>query len=166
MHTELQPNSAKTSDGRDASRAAALFLDVIPHAMKTLRRELRASPSANLTMPQYRILAQLYLEPANNKALAESLGVSLPAASRMVKSLVGRKLVESTQNLLDKREVRLRLTKAGQRKFELISDALRIGLTQRFEQLDGASLDQIENGLLSIQAILGKMNIELDVNRH
>jgi DNA-binding MarR family transcriptional regulator len=166
MHTNLQTDIIEKSAGRDASQAAALFLEVIPHAMKTLRRELRSSTSANLSMPQYRILAQLSVEPANNKALAESLGVSLPAASRMVKSLVGRKLVESTQNLLDKREVRLRLTKAGQRKFELISDALRIGLTQRFEQLDAVSLDQIENGLRSIQAILGKMSIELDVNRH
>lgn len=158
--------SKESSEDGQPSQVAALFLDVIPTAMKCLRRELRSIPSANLTMPQYRILAQLYLEPANNKALAESLGVSLPAASRMVKSLVGRKLVESTQNLLDKREVRLRLTKAGQRKLELVTEALRDGLTHQFEQLDPQSLDQIQSGLKSIQSVLGKITIQLDTNRH
>lgn len=156
----------KVARETQAARVAELFLAVIPTAMKTLRRELRSTSSANLTMPQYRILAHLYFEPANNKALAENLGVSLPAASRAVKSLVGRKLVESTQNILDKREVRLRLTKAGQRKFELISEALKEGLTNRFEQLDTASTQQILVGLSSIQAVLGKISIELDTNRH
>jgi DNA-binding MarR family transcriptional regulator len=166
MQLELGSEKKITRESQP-SRVAELFLEVIPTAMKTLRRELRAcSPSANLTMPQYRILAHLYYEPANNKALAENLGVSLPAASRAVKSLVGRKLVESTQNLLDKREVRLRLTKAGQRKYELISEALREGLTARFEQLDAASVQQIQIGLSSIQAVLGKISIELDTNRH
>lgn len=159
-------NSKENREESQPSQVAALFLDIIPMAMKCLRRELRSIPSANLTMPQYRILAQLYLEPANNKALAESLGVSLPAASRMVKSLVGRKLVESTQNLLDKREVRLRLTKAGQRKLELVTEALRDGLTHQFEQLDARSLDQIQSGLKSIQSVLGKITIQLDTNRH
>ncbi len=159
-------NEKKVTRETQAARVAELFLEVIPTAMKTLRRELRSTPSANLTMPQYRILAHLYFEPANNKALAENLGVSLPAASRAVKSLVGRKLVESTQNLLDKREVRLRLTKAGQRKYELISEALKEGLTNRFEQLDAASVQQIQIGLSSIQSVLGKISIELDTNRH
>lgn len=150
----------------DARRVASLLLDVVPLAMRELRKELRTGKDTDLTIAQFRILAHLWCEPTNNKALAEALGVSVPAASRMVKLLVQRKYVESTQGLSDKREVRVRLTKGGERRFELARESVRSGLSERLNSVQSLRLRKAETGLSAIKNILSELHLAADRNRH
>jgi DNA-binding MarR family transcriptional regulator len=137
-----------------ASETASLLLEVVPFAMRRLRKEVRRARRRDLTLPQFRILALLWCEPSSNKALAETLGVSVPATSRMVKLLAGRNLVESTQGTRDKRQVEVRLTSAGSRCFAETKEAVRAALSEELRNLSDGNLRQAQSGLHAIKAIL------------
>ena len=162
METLLTPQENR--EQYDARQVAAALLEVVPLAMRQLRKELRIG--SDLTIAQFRILAHLGCEPANNKTLAEALGVSVPATSRMVKLLVQRKYVESTQGLSDKREVLVRLTKGGERRFELVREAVREGLAQRLESVAPSRLRKAESGLRAMKSILAELHLANDRQRN
>jgi DNA-binding MarR family transcriptional regulator len=83
-------------------------------------------------------------EPRPVNAIAEELGLSLPAASRAVDGLVGRGLVSRTEDTADRRVKQIALTAEGraitQRLFEL-----RVAGIQEFV----ASLDEDERRRLA-----------------
>lgn len=80
----------------------------------------------------------------------------------MVKLLVQRRYVESTQGLADKREVRVRLTKGGERRFEIAREAVKNGLTRRLETIANSRLTKAETGLSAIKSILGELHLAGD----
>jgi DNA-binding MarR family transcriptional regulator len=95
-----------------------LILDSVPTAMRTIRREMRFHAKSQLSVPQFRILVFLFKEDdATASALAEWQGVSLPAVSKMITLLVTKKFIVRTPNVTDRRSVRLKLTKKGERFF-------------------------------------------------
>ncbi len=71
----------------------------------------------DLSFTQIKALCALELdgEERSVKALAESLGVSLPAMSRAVDGLFERGLVEREEDPADRRMKRVRLTSAGRK---------------------------------------------------
>ena len=86
---------------------AALYMEVVPQAMREFRKDMRRSRSSCLSVPQFRILAHLRRESANNRALAEIQGVSVAARSRMVYWLCKHNLVERQKYARDRRQVQV-----------------------------------------------------------
>lgn len=86
---------SKTSVAADsASGCAAEILDVVPVVMCFIRTQMRRHRGADLSVPQFRTLAYLSHQPGTSlSALAEFLGLSLPATSRLVDGLVRKSLV-------------------------------------------------------------------------
>src|ERR1035437_2882643 len=125
------------TEDRSAANLAALYKEVVPKAMREFRKEMRGSRSAALTVPQYRILALLYYENANNRELSEQLGVSVAAMPRMVDGLSERDLVERKQNRGDRRMVQVQLTRKGREYFAKFRREARARLQKRFASLDG-----------------------------
>jgi DNA-binding MarR family transcriptional regulator len=78
------------------------------------------------------------------KALAESLGISLPAMSRAIDGLVERRLVGREEDRIDRRVKRVRLTDAGRRVPAALNEA-------RLSTLEGlmSSLGEEEAGALA-----------------
>ncbi|MDV6373455.1 MarR family winged helix-turn-helix transcriptional regulator [Deinococcus arenicola] len=64
--------------------------------------------------------------PISLTALAEHLGVSLPATSQLIQELVGRKLMERRENPQDRREKLLALSEKGQ-QFLSVKEKTMIG---------------------------------------
>jgi DNA-binding MarR family transcriptional regulator len=138
-----------------APAVADLFLEVVPGAMKELRRMGRGFENGSLTIAQFRILACLGCENAsNNKLLAESTGVSVAATSRMVDLLVKRGLVERLQGTKDRREIELRLSPKGLQEFETVRIFIRKQLTQRLELMPEKELLKAAQGLQALQGML------------
>jgi DNA-binding MarR family transcriptional regulator len=88
----------------------------------------------DLTFPQWRILTIIGEHEANThvKGVGQRAGVSAPSASRLLRRLEDRGLIELQRDAQDRRFVRVRLTEAGhaarnhviERRRVLIRDAL------------------------------------------
>ncbi|MHB8632955.1 MAG: MarR family winged helix-turn-helix transcriptional regulator [Thermoplasmatota archaeon] len=115
-----------------ARRAAALALDTGLQLLCFLRAEARLRKPGDLSMPQFRFLHMLRTKPEDSlSAIAEDLGVSPPALSRMVDGLVERGLVERTTASGDRRRVELALTPAGDALMREVRAGIVEGLAQR-----------------------------------
>lgn len=135
------------------SELAAHLLDVIPRTMNHIRSEVRGLAKPHLPVPQFRILARLSKGPANNSQLAEWMGVSLPAMSRMVDGLVKRGLVSRSRETFDRRQVQLDLTSKGKEQFQDIRAGMLNQLAGRLTALDPEKRDRLRQGLSVLDEI-------------
>jgi DNA-binding MarR family transcriptional regulator len=81
------------------------------------------------------------------KALAESLGVSLPAMSRAVDGLFERGLVDRREDPLDRRVRQVRLTGAGRRVPQALNDARLSALQELMGSLEDEEAAVLERAL-------------------
>ena len=115
MIAELE-EPAETSDVVDAGAIdlAPVLMQVLLHGIYAVRAVLRKPEAGDLTMPQFRLLVALTKRSgASLCQAAEVMGLSAPAASRLVDGLVGRALVTREELASDRRRVSLALTPAG-----------------------------------------------------
>jgi DNA-binding MarR family transcriptional regulator len=107
--------------------------------MRYIRSQMRSHRYHRLSVPQFRalIFASIQEGPALSD-LAEHLGLSLPATSRMVDQLVRQGLLERRQAASDRRCVSLSPTRRGRAAFQRAREATRAALAERF----GAVSDQ------------------------
>jgi DNA-binding MarR family transcriptional regulator len=65
------------------------MLDGMPPVMWFMRRQMRRHPTRGVSVPQYRVLVILDSIPSPSlSTVADNLGLSLPATSRVVTGLV------------------------------------------------------------------------------
>jgi DNA-binding MarR family transcriptional regulator len=118
--------------------------------MGEIRRELRTHRGAGLTIPQFRVLALLHGEEKTNKDLAESIGLSVAAMSRLVQTLVDEGWLEKSAGKNDRRELRIRLSPQGRKSFEKIRTKARQGLATRLEALSPSDRKLLEQGFRAL----------------
>jgi DNA-binding MarR family transcriptional regulator len=87
------------------------------------------------------------------KALAESLGVSLPAMSRAVDGLFERGFVGREEDTVDRRMKRVRLTDAGRAAPRALNEARLSALHELMDSLDD---EQTEALARALELILGR----------
>lgn len=87
------------------------------------------------------------------KALAESLGVSLPAMSRAVDGLFERGLVKREEDRSDRRMKRVRLTDAGRAAPLALNEARLSALHELMDSLDDEQADALA---VALELILGR----------
>jgi len=79
-----------------------------------IRAEMRERRPAGLSIGQFRLLHMVHKDPERSLSdCADDLGISVPAASKMVDGLVERGLVGRAADAADRRRVTLALTPAG-----------------------------------------------------
>ena len=129
---------ASDVDLSDDACARELF-DTLPLGMRIIRQHMRRHRSG-LTVPQFRTLRYLRREPnATLSALAEHIGVTLPAASRMVDGLVARGYIERRLSAADRRSIDLSLSEKGE---AMLDASQRQALLALSEQLGSLSEDE------------------------
>jgi DNA-binding MarR family transcriptional regulator len=128
----------------DLSRA---FVEVLPRAMWSIRAGVRQAAGENFTMPQFRVLTQLLKRSSTNGELAELMGVSVPAMSRMVDGLVEMGFVVRVPVHNDRRQIKLELGPEGRRKFRRLQKHIHGVFVDRFGALSPDRLDALESGL-------------------
>src|SRR5947209_5101005 len=97
-----------------ADDCARDLIDTVPLVMRVIRQHLRRHRSG-LSVPQFRTL--WYVSSAAGpslSAVADFIGLSLPAMSRLVDGLVEGRLMTRRPCADDRRHVRLSITPAGQ----------------------------------------------------
>ncbi len=104
--------SASISNSDQAS--ADELLDTVPLVMRVIRKHFRRHRSG-LSIAQFRTLWFVSTDAHSTlSAVAEFIGLSLPAMSRLVDGLVAKQLIERRSCEKDRRHVRLSITANGE----------------------------------------------------
>src|SRR5688572_15371472 len=130
---------------------ARTVLDAVPHLMRVIRLQVRTRSSPEFSVPQFRALAFLGRnEDAMLADVAAFLGLTPPAASKLIDVLVETRLVAREIGTADRRRVELKLTAAGKRKYARLVEDAENYLADRLQQLE----PQMRNELVrSLQAL-------------
>lgn len=101
-------------EGESPKACAGEILETVPLVMQFIRVEMRRSRGPGISVPQFRVLTFLSrTDGASLSAVADRVGLSLPAMSRLIDGLVSRELVQREESSEDRRRVTLRPTTLG-----------------------------------------------------
>jgi len=145
----------KTVEIVESEPLAAEIFSQVPKVMQTIRCEMRKAVEG-LTIPQFRILARLESGPTNHRDLAEWIGVSLPAISRMVNILEDRHLVIRDRQRKDRRYVNLTLSESGLGFFRKCKSIGQKSLSKRFVNMSIENKKYIIDALKVLGAALAQ----------
>jgi len=93
---------------------ASRILETVPLVMQFVRAEMRSRRGPRISVPQFRSLRFLERNPGGSPSdVAEWMGLTLPAASRLIDGLVENGLLTREGSSVDRRRIHLRLTARG-----------------------------------------------------
>ncbi len=99
--------------------------------MQFIRGEMRSRRTPGVSVPQFRALRFLDRNPGGSpSAVAEWMGLSLPAASRLIDGLVERGLVTREGSIADRRRVALHLTETGRESLRAAREGTQTRLAE------------------------------------
>lgn len=126
------------------------LLETVPRLMRRIRRAMRAEVTGDptMTVPQLRALLYVRRHPGRSlSALAEQLGMTLPACSMLAERLVRAGRLERTVDPAERRRVQLRLTRDGVEDVARAQRQARAWLTRGLAGLPAADLVRLEAAL-------------------
>jgi DNA-binding MarR family transcriptional regulator len=138
---------------------AKKLLSVIPKVMWRLRRNLRKIAADELTVSQYRVLANIDLGSTIMTELAGNQGTSLPAMSKLVDGLVKRGFLIRTPRPEDRRHIELTMTPKGKKTFQRFRGALRQSLADAFGTLSAEDKVRMEWGLCILEKLFSEVSV-------
>jgi DNA-binding MarR family transcriptional regulator len=113
------------------------------------------SAAGELTLPQWRILVVVAQSDGSRVGeVASRIGVSLPAASRLVRRLERRGLVTATRDERDRRATNVRPTEAGLRLWEDVAGRRRRRLAAALDALHEPLPEGFGLGLQRVASVL------------
>lgn len=133
---------------------ASKILETIPAAMRMLRSEMRAASHFKFSVPQHRILAHIFGGITKASDLAEIQGVSHPAISKLIESLVKRGCVEREFKNGDRRQVHLGLTEKGRKEFLEYRKAALKKINLQINKLSAHHQSELDSGLSALEHLL------------
>lgn len=137
-----------------AEELAAQTLETAPLLMRTIRALMRAGREADLSTSQFRALGYVGRHPgASLSRVAEHLGLSTPATSRLIDILVKHGLVERAAASDDRRYVTLHLTAHGEVLFEETQRRALLGLGALLEGLSSTERALVARALPILRAL-------------
>jgi DNA-binding MarR family transcriptional regulator len=133
---------------------AVELLEVVPMVMRAMRAEVRGQRAPELSLPQFRALAFIGRnEGAMLSDVANFLGLTLSAASKLVDGLVASKFAIRRQDTADRRRVSLTLSTAGRVKHEAILKHAQAFLSHKVEHLGEPQRMEIVAAMHTLRAI-------------
>jgi DNA-binding MarR family transcriptional regulator len=149
LQSATKPGESAVDDAESAKK----LLEVIPKTMRIIRTELRNYAKAEFSVPQFRILIHVSQGPRNNSQLAEHIGVSVAAMSRMVNGLVLKGLLTRTVGPTDRRQVQLILTEKGRNTVNQLTSAVQKTMALRISRLGQRPKRELRTGLSVLEAL-------------
>lgn len=123
------------------------FFDVIPRAMRSVRYEMRTAASPTLTVPQFRVIVNINRGCNHICQIAELLGISQPALSKIVRGLVEKGFIEKTKSLTDGRSLELSLTEEGKKTFIKVRSKASHSFNSKIEKMSNKQLEEFSKSL-------------------
>ena len=138
--------------------SAKQLLDVIPRTMRVLRAEFAAMArdemgERELSVSQFRTLLHVSRGAVNNSKLAELMGLSVAATSRMVDSVVRGGLLRRRTSKSDRRQVTLSLTQDGRETVDRAQVLMRERLALRLSALEPAKRARLDKALAALSLL-------------
>lgn len=130
---------------------ARVVLEAVPHLMRVIRQQVRAQSTPDLTIPQFRALA--FIGRNDDPMLADVatfLGLTPPAASKIMDALVANNFVSREEGSGDRRRIALRLTPSGRKKFNRMVEEAEAYLADRIENLAPDTRADLVRGLQAL----------------
>ena len=140
-------------------KCAKEFFEVVPRVMQILRTEMRQVVKNQLTIPQFRILAKLEHGPANCGELADWVGVSLPAVSKLSALLLKRKLIAKQRVSFDKRQWQMTLSPLGRKFFCESRESAQANLSTKLGDLSEKDKQDILTSLKTVTKAFGNTQL-------
>jgi DNA-binding MarR family transcriptional regulator len=151
---KIAPAATAGEPSRDS--CARDVLNVAPRVVRTIRQLMRDHRLSFLSVPQFRALALLSFSPkVSLSAVADYIGASLPAASRMIDGMVAKKLVVRQACCNDRRQISLALTARGAAAFRASRQATQKQLSQRLKPLSEPQLHAVSQAMQVLSGIFG-----------
>jgi MarR family transcriptional regulator for hemolysin len=133
---------------------ARAIIEVVPLVMRTLRTEMRQHRAADLSVPQFRTLGFLNRQPGSSlSAVAEHIGLTLPAMSTLVEGLVERNMVTRGPAPDDRRRIALMLTAPGRTILEATHAAAETRLAERLAKLPASDREQVVQAMQALRPL-------------
>lgn len=112
----LQLASKQEMDMDEPQYCAKAILEAVPTVFQFIRSTANRRRAKGLSVQQFRAMAYLLRRPGHSLSmLAEYLGLSLAATSRLIESLVHKGLVDRQVVPSNRRQVRLASTARGEK---------------------------------------------------
>jgi DNA-binding MarR family transcriptional regulator len=129
----MQRLQMASDDPRQCARAV---LETIPTVFQFIRHTANRRRAKGLAVQQFRALGYVQRRPGDSLSnLADYLGLSLAASSRLIDSLVNKKLVRRVAVPSNRRKVQLTPTPRGQRILAEIGEWTQSQLTVRLKEI-------------------------------
>ncbi len=123
-----------------------IFVNVIERVLT--ERALEGAPCFDLSDSQWQGLLFIQRhQKCSIRHLAEGLGVSHPAAVKLVERLVRKDLIERHESESDRRVVELQLSATGRRCADFVRDQRARGLERIMSRLESGDADDLRRGL-------------------
>lgn len=159
MNKKVKKSIQNSDQENNHFHMADLVIDIIPKLMQLLRVEMRKGRGDYLTVPQFRVLASISRGINQNKLLAERLGVSEAAMSRMIDVLVNENLIKKGIDADDRRHMKLSLTSEGNKIFKAIKGEARLRLKDKVGAISNHDVELIIVGLETLQKNISALNM-------
>ena len=149
---------------KNQNECAARIVEVVPTVMRHLRANIRSQKTLQFTIPQFRVLTYLHHHgQATLSELAGSQGVSLPTMSKLVGSLVQRKLVAREGHGADRRKLKLELSTEGQHAHDSTLENTRDFVAAKIADLTDDQQDAILNGMILLLGVFEPARVKAEV---
>jgi len=139
---------------------ATKMFEVIPPFMSFMRAEVRNCAGDSLSIPQFRVLANINRGINHVVDIAFHHGVSQPSMTKLVNNLVERGLIHKEHDSKDRRLINLYLTNEGRQLFTRIRKQANEKISIEIDKLSKADQEELAQSLLSIETILNKIKAD------
>jgi DNA-binding MarR family transcriptional regulator len=145
----LRTRATARTPPADRERQALIGARSLVDRMRVLYRELEQVTGAPVQM--HRALARIQQEPGlHASALADSLGITRPAMSQLLRGLDNRGWIDRRRSTEDQRSVRLYLTTPGERILAATSGRASGALQRALRLLSDEDLAGLARGLAAL----------------
>ncbi|MGK5082182.1 MarR family transcriptional regulator [Bdellovibrionota bacterium FG-1] len=134
-------------------KLAQHFIEVIPRSMWAIRHGMRAAAHAQFSVPQFRVMARLWGGSTTTSELAELIGTSVPAMSRLVEALVALGLIMRAPQSHDRRQVLLVLTAEGRKRYSRFRRTTQGHFKEKFSMLSDQERKKLADGLVVLESL-------------
>lgn len=135
-----------------------LWMELAPLMMRRMRAQVIQASVGKLTMPQYRILANINRGLNSIGAIAEHHGVAQPSMSKMISLMEERGLILRKTLPSDKRQFVLSMTAQGKKIFLKVRGQAQKRIAQKLETLSLEELASLERSFNEIKLVIQKVS--------
>ena len=135
-------------------QCASEVLETVPLVMRVLRSHAQSESSPELSMAQFRALAFVGRnEGAMLADVAAFLGLTPPAASKLVDGLVAAGLVAREAGITDRRRVALKLNAGGRRIYQRAVESAEQYLAEHLAALNSIARGEVLRAMQALRSI-------------